>query len=354
MSLRIKKIYSKLSGADADGLLVSSSFNITYLTNYISRDSYLLISPKGNIYFTDFRYKEEAQRALRGTGITVKQADGSLFKYIAAACRNLGLRRLGFEERQMSFAAYRKLAAELGFKISLLPLHGLIEGFREAKDARELAEIKKAVSITEGALEYIRDFILPGKKEIEIAAELERFIRYHGAQSSSFGIIVASGPNSSHPHHITSERKLKATEVVLIDIGVSCQDYKSDLTRVFFLGKITPLTRRIYAIVLAAQQRAIRKIKAGASIDKIDASARGYIAGKGYAKFFGHSLGHGIGLEVHEAPKVSAKEKNKLRAGMVVTIEPGIYLPGKFGIRIEDMVLVTEKGCEVLSGALHK
>ena len=204
------------------------------------------------------------------------------------------------------------------------------------------------------ALRYIREFLSCGRSELEIAAELERFIRYHGAQSASFDIIVASGINSSYPHHLTSPKKLKSGESLVIDMGVNYRGYKSDLTRVFFLGKITLLVRRIYDIVRNAQQKAIARIKPGSSIREVDEAARSYIAQKGYGRYFGHNLGHGIGLEVHEAPKISSRQEGRLKEGMVFTIEPGIYLPGKFGIRIEDLVLVTKKGCEVLSGSLDK
>jgi Xaa-Pro aminopeptidase len=225
---------------------------------------------------------------------------------------------------------------------------------RKIKEREELAYLRKAAEIAVRALEFAPSLLLPGRKEAEIAAELERFIRYHGASASAFEIIVASGPNSSYPHHLTSARRLKENEIVLIDIGASYCGYKSDLTRVFFLGKINPLAAKIYAIVRRAQARSIAAIRPGARINKIDQAARQSIARAGYGRFFSHSLGHGIGLEIHEAPSVSPGAKDRLKKGMVFTVEPAVYLPGKFGIRIEDTVLVTEKGAEVFSGALHK
>ncbi len=204
------------------------------------------------------------------------------------------------------------------------------------------------------ALAYIKQFLVPGVKEVEIVAELERFIRYQGARASAFDIIVASGPNSSYPHHLSGERKFKDNEPVLIDLGVDYQGYKSDLTRVFFLGKINVLARKVYDIVLKAQELAIRRIRPGAEMAEIDRVARAYIAKKGYAKNFTHNLGHGFGLEVHEDPRISGNEASAVKPQMTFTVEPGIYLPGKFGIRIEDMILVTSKGCEVLSGSINK
>jgi Xaa-Pro aminopeptidase len=204
------------------------------------------------------------------------------------------------------------------------------------------------------ALEFIKDFISVGRTEIEIAAELERFIRYNGASRSAFDIIVASGQNSSFPHHLTSQKKIKNNEPVLIDIGVDYLGYKSDLTRVFFLGKINSCLKRIYDIVVEAQNRAIKKIKPGVNISSIDAAARQYIAHQGFGSYFGHNLGHGVGIEVHEKPYISDKENGVLVPGMVLTVEPAIYLPNRFGIRVEDEILVTQKRCEVLSGALNK
>jgi Xaa-Pro aminopeptidase len=185
-----------------------------------------------------------------------------------------------------------------------------------------------------------------------VAGELERFLRLSGASKASFDIIVASGPNSSFPHHRTGERVIRNNEPVLVDVGADYLGYKSDLTRVFFSGKINILYRNIQEIVFKARDLAIRGIKPGKLAKDIDGLARSYIAKKGYGKYFVHSLGHGVGLEVHEGPRLSSKSGNILKAGMVLTVEPAIYIPDKFGSRVEDMVIVTRKGCEVLSGIL--
>ncbi len=353
MNSRLKNIYATLEKEGLDGLIVSSPSNISYLTKFSSRDSYLIVSPKKNIYFTDSRYTEEAKAGLKKV-FTLAKINGSVFKLIADACLSLGLRAIGFEERHLPFAEYKRIKEGLKKRADLIPTHGLIDELREIKDAEELKKIKKAIEITALALKFIENFILPGKKEIEVEAELERFIRYHGATNSAFDIIVAAGANSCFPHHNPHATKIKKGESVLIDIGVDYEGYKSALTRIFFLGKINAYARKIYDIVLEAQGRAIRKIKPGCLINEIDAAARQYIARKGYGGFFGHNLGHNIGLDIHEEPAISGKETAKLKPGMVFTVEPAIYLPHKFGIRIEDMVLVSEKGCEVLSGAVHK
>jgi Xaa-Pro aminopeptidase len=353
MDWRIRNIYLKLSEKSLQGLIISLPANISYLTKYTSRDSYLLVSKRENVYFTDSRYTEEAKDFLNGIA-RIKKINGSVFKAIAQACQSLRLKRIGFEERYLPFAEYKKIQKELNESAKLVPTYGLVEGLRQIKDSEELKKIKKAIQIAREALKFIQNFIRPGRKEIEVAAELERFVRYHGARSSAFDIIVASGPNSGFPHHLTSQRKIRDNEPVLIDIGTDYLGYKSDLTRVFFSGKINSLVRGIYDIVLKAQEKAISQIKPAVGIGEIDAAARQYITRKGYGGFFGHNLGHGIGLEVHEEPHISAKAQDKLMPGMVFTVEPGIYLPHKFGIRIEDIVLVTPRGCEILSGTLNK
>ncbi len=353
VNLCIRKIYARLAKAGLDGLIVSSPANISYLADFSSRDSYFIISHKANIYITDSRYTQEAKKGLKGSA-SITEINGSVFKTIARACLDLGLKRVGFEERFLSFAEYKRIKEELNKNGDFVPTYGLVEELRQVKTAEELEKIRKATQITIKALRFIKDFISPGKKETEVAAELERFIRYHGARSSAFDIIVASGPNSSFPHHLTSRRKIRNNEPVLVDMGVEYMGYKSDLTRVFFLGRIKPIIKKIYGIVREAQDRAIKETKPAVQMSQIDTAARQYITKRGYGGFFGHNTGHGIGLEVHESPRISPKESNKLNSGMIFTVEPAIYLPGKFGIRLEDMVLITQKGCEVISGSLSK
>ena len=353
MNLPLAHTYLALKKKNLDGLIVSSEANISYLTGYTCREAYLVISQKKNIYLTDSRYIEEMKKNLPDS-FTLKKINGSVFTLIAKTCQGLKLKRVGFEERYLAFGEYQRVKQGLPTGISLISTHSIIEGLREIKTAREIEKIKKAIQITVKALNFIKGFLSVGKREIEVAGELEKFIRYQGASSSAFEIIIASGPNSSYPHHITSQRKLKNHEPVLIDLGVTYKGYKSDLTRVFFLGKITPVIRRVYEIVLEANNRAIQGIRPGVKISKIDYFARHYITQKGYGGFFTHNLGHGIGQEVHEEPHISAREDSLLKPGQIFTIEPAIYLPGKFGIRLEDMVLVTKKGVSNLSGTLHK
>lgn len=349
----LKKIFLRLKKEHLDALIISSSANISYLTGYPSSEAYLVISPKKNIYLTDSRYIEAAKRNLKGF-FAVKKIAAEAYLSLAETLESLPSQRVGFEEKYLSFFNHKKLRERLKKKIELLPVDNFVEEIRQEKSSQEIEKIRQATRIAALALRFIQGILKPGMKELEVAAELEHFIRYLGGHTSSFETIVASGPNSSLPHHRTSARKIRNNEPVLIDLGVDYYGYKSDLTRVFFLGKITPLIRRIYAIVLAAEVRAIKKIKPAVSIAKIDAAARQYIAQKGFGGFFTHSLGHGIGLEVHEAPRICLKASGRLKVGMVFTVEPAVYLPARFGIRIEDMVLVTKKGAEVLSEDLDK
>lgn len=348
----IKNVYSTLKNKKLDGLFVSFTPNISYLTAIRSRDSFLLLSSKKNIYFTDSRYIAEAKKYLKHCEI--RKIEGAIFRAIFESCSALKLKRVGFEEKHLSFIGHEKLSKEFKGSIDLVPTKGIIEDLRMIKSADEIKKIKKATEITILAFNYLRDLIVPGKTELEIAGELERFIRLKGANSSAFDIIVASGPNSSFPHHLSSQRKIKNHEPVLIDLGVDYLGYKSDLTRVFFLGKISTLIKEVYAIVKEAQAKAIKRIKAGVAAKTIDSQARNFIAEKGFAQAFSHSLGHGVGLDIHEAPGISPKSEDILKQGMVFTVEPGIYLPGKFGIRIEDMVVVTRKGTDLISGSLNQ
>jgi Xaa-Pro aminopeptidase len=353
MNIRLKNLSQKLKQESLDCLLVASAANISYLVKFTSRDSYLLVSKKKSVYFTDSRYFEEVKPRLLKQGIAVVNVHGPVSAAIARECEGLKFKRIGFEGHVMTCLEFKRLVEGLKGKARLLPSSGLVEGLRQVKDASEIALIKQALKITGLTLAFARKIIRPGKRELEIAAELERFMRFRGASNAAFDIIVASGPNSSYPHHAPTSRIIRKNEPVLIDIGVEYKGYKSDLTRVYFLGKINFLAQRVRKVVGNAQQMAIKEIKPGAKMAEIDGVSRGYIARLGFGKCFGHSLGHGVGLETHEAPRISAASKGVLRPGMVFTIEPGVYLAGKFGIRLEDMVLVTKKGCVVLSGSIN-
>jgi Xaa-Pro aminopeptidase len=345
-------IYGKIRTNNLDALIITSPHNIFFLTGYPGRDSILLLSGKERTYLTDARYTSEAREHLRG--YVVREVKNGLAPAIRDLTRLFKLKKIGFETRHMSYAMYEYLKKAFKNTAALTGVTGWVEELRRIKTAEELKEIKKAARIAMSALTYIRPLIKPGRKELEIAGELERFIRYNGAYAASFDIIVASGKNSSFPHHMTSRRPIRKNEPVLIDLGVEYNGFKSDLTRVFFSGKINSLCKTIYGIVREAQEQAIQRIRPGIPAGEIDTAARRCIADRGYGDNFLHSLGHGIGLEVHEAPSISEKSRDVLQPGMVFTVEPAVYLPGSFGIRLEDMVAVTRTGAEILSKDLPK
>ena len=350
-SSRLDSLLEKLKASSLDGFLISSEANVSYLTGHQTRDSYLLFLPKEAYFITDFRYREEAEKNIPAVKVFQYK---NLFKDIAGLTRRHKIRRLGFESRNLNFAEYARIKEYLGPRVKLIDTFNVIESLRQIKGPQELRALKEAVRITASVFKFLKKYLKPGMSELKVQGELERFIRYQGARASAFNIIVASGPNSSFPHAAISERKIRANEPVLIDLGVEVQGYKSDLTRVFFLDRISSIQRKIYKIVQGAQAQAIEAVKPDLPISDIDFAARSYIKSAGYGKYFGHNLGHGVGLEVHEEPSISAKNKSQVKEGMVFTIEPGIYIPGRFGIRLEDMVLVTRKGFEVLSGIIDK
>jgi len=344
---RLKKLVSLLKEQRIDALLVTKDVNIRYLTDFPAADSWLLVSPKKTYYITDFRYILEAKKSLKGIG--VERCTKSLSETVAKLSGALRVKRLGFDERFLPVLYFKKLKSCCGSRIKLVSANGLVESLREVKTPEEISRIRKAIKVNLEAFEFLKGVIRPGLSERSILDALESFVKGKGA-TFSFAPIIASGPNSCFPHARISERKIKSDDIVMVDAGVDVDGYKSDLTRVYFLGKIPRLVKQVYIHVQTAQQRAIKKIKAKATACEVDQEARNYLTKNGLGKFFGHSLGHGVGLEIHESPTVSSKSSSVLKEGMIFTVEPAVYLPGKFGIRIEDMVLVTTNGCEVLSG----
>ncbi|MCM8791746.1 MAG: aminopeptidase P family protein [Candidatus Omnitrophica bacterium] len=353
-SLRLENLNKKLSNLNLDGFFVCNQSNITYLTGFNSRESYLLISKKNNIFITDFRYWEETKQYIKDFKFfSLKKLKEHISNTIIALSKRLKIKRLGFEANYISYATYKKIKNNLPSYTDFVPTYDVIESIREIKSDMEIDKIRKSVEINIQTFHYAKKIIKVGLKEIEIAKKLENFMKNKGGKPA-FEIIVAAGANSSFPHHISSKYRLKKNDVILIDMGVDFEGYKSDLTRIFFLGKIPFIVKKIYCSVINAQKLALEIIKTQVSINKIDKSARNYIKESGWGKYFGHALGHGIGLDVHEKPYISSKNKDTIKRGMVFTIEPAVYLPKKFGIRIEDMVLFKGKEVEVLSAALDK
>ena len=344
MASRLSRLTAQFKPLGIDALFVSDPVNIRYLTGYKAEDAWLLVSRKKVFYITDFRYLEHVRRSLRD--VQVVQFKDSLFQ-TAADLAPKGT--LGFEENHLTYQQFTRLSQCGKGRAMLKPVSGAVEALRIIKDQEEVSLIRKAVALNLQGFRDIRSFIKPGVSEREIFFRLEGISRKRQA-GFSFPPIVASGPNSAFPHARVTDRVLKAGEPLLLDFGLEQNGYKSDLTRMFFLGKMTHSFGKVLAIIKEAQEAAFRVIKPGVPAKAVDAAARNYLAGHALDKHFGHSLGHGVGLNIHEMPSLSTKSGVILAENMVITVEPGVYFSGKYGVRQEEMVLVTKNGCEVLSG----
>lgn len=347
MISRIARLKYILKRKGISSIILIHPANVSYLLGFPISDSSLFINEKESLLITDARYAAEYKNLLKNSEIQIIETNKALYKTLEKIDKKNKIRNLAFEERYVSFFLFKKLKSQFGKR--LIATSQLVEDMRIIKDVEELRLIKKAIAITLDSFDFTKKILKPGITELELAGEIERYIRLRGAPQASFDIIVASGPNSSFPHAKKTNKKISNNEPVLIDMGVDYKGYKSDLTRMFFLGKINTLLKKAYNTVLTAQQKAINHIKPGITIGYIDKQAREYIAKNGFKNCFKHSLGHGIGLETHELPQINQKNKKILKEAMVFTVEPGIYLDNKFGVRVEDMVLVTSKGVEVLS-----
>ncbi|MBL7084730.1 MAG: aminopeptidase P family protein [Candidatus Omnitrophica bacterium] len=343
----IKKIRQGFFKSELDAILISKEANVSYLSGFRG-EGHLLISPTKKILIVDFRFKEQAAKEAKSFQICQRQSFDRLEKSILHLVNRLKIRKLGFEGSWVSYEFYRKLKNALG-SAKIVSTINIIERLRAIKSTQEIKLLKKAASLALKSYTFAKKTIKPGKKESQIARDVQYFMKKSGAQDSAFEIIIASGKRSSMPHALVSHKIIKDKDAVLVDLGCRMSDYNSDLTRMVFLGKIRGKIKRIYEVVFQAQQMAIKAVKAGTRICEIDKIARQYIAKCGLDAFFGHALGHGIGREVHEYPSISPNSKDILKEGMVFTIEPGVYIPGVGGVRVEDMVLVTKKGCEILT-----
>ncbi len=351
MNSRIKQFISTFKARHIDAFLVTQDTNIAYLTHFPASESWLLVGNRKASYITDFRYILEARKGLKGIGVVryIKSRSETLFQ----TARQQGIRRLGFDPNHLTLAQYRVFKKQCPRSIRLVEVPYSVENLREIKDATEIKCIRQALNIHKQAYQLVKKVIRPNVTEQDILSHLEKFVKDRGVRFS-FSPIVASGPNSCYPHAKVTGRKLKKSDIVLVDIGIEVKGYKSDLTRMFFLGRIPPLVQKVNDAVAVAQRKSIEKIRPGVPVAELDLAARNHLAKNGLAQYFGHALGHGVGLDIHESPRLAQANPAVLKAGMVITIEPAVYIPRRFGIRIEDMVLVTPKGCEVLSGNIHQ
>ncbi|MEA3328424.1 MAG: aminopeptidase P family protein [Candidatus Omnitrophota bacterium] len=343
---KFKKLYRRLKQQKLDGLLVTKSVNACYLSSLTRIDAWALITPDANYLLTDPRFGQICFE--KAVNFKVKIERGLIYGSLKKLFNKLKLKRLGFEANSLSYAGYKRLKTELS-PVKLTATSNLIENLRAVKDDSEIRSIKKAISITEEVFSSVTGLMTPEVTEKWIAGKIEFFLKDLGGEESSFPAIVASGQRTVLPHARPGDKKLQQNQPVLIDMGTSLNGYNSDLTRMVFLGRMTQRFEAIYNLVITAQDKAINRIAPGVKACEIDGTARRYLAKHGLAKYFIHSLGHGVGREVHEQPQISKSSKTELTKGMVITIEPGVYIPGWGGIRIEDMVLVTSQGHEVLS-----
>lgn len=331
-------------------MLITNLNNVRYLCGFSGSCGTLLVTKKEAVFFTDFRYQQQSATEV-GNAAEIVIFKNNQLETIFKRVKKARLKTLGVE-KSMSIRQFLAYTEE--FKGELYPTESLVERLRQTKDAGELKSLKKAFSIADVAFAELMKIIKPGMSENEVAAHLEFFMKMAGSEIPSFSTIIAAGPNSSCPHAQPTDRKLKKGEMVKIDFGAVFDGYHSDMTRTVFLGKATAKFKNVYSIVLEAQQQAIDAIKVGVICKDVDSVARKVITDAGYGENFGHGLGHSLGLEVHEAPSLSAKCDDPIMAGVTFTVEPGIYLPGWGGIRIEDVFLVKEKGLLRLTNTPNK
>ncbi len=340
----LKKMQSILSEGSVDALLLTGQVSRLYAAGYDISEGVALIGRAESWYFTDSRYIEAAETNLAGFTVQEVNRENSYVSRINAALEQLGAKRLGIEEDYLTYAEFLRYSEKLNAE--LLPCQKEISWFRQVKEPWEIAEMIKAQEITDKAFSDILKIIKVGMTEKELAAELIYALYKNGADGLSFAPIVVSGPNTSLPHGVPGDRVLSYGDFVTMDFGCMVNGYCSDMTRTVALGFVSEEMHIVYETVLRAQAAGLAATRAGVTGREVDAAARNIIAEAGYGDCFGHGYGHSVGLEIHEAPNCSIGNDRPLEAGVVCSAEPGIYLPGKFGVRIEDVVVVTDDGCQ--------
>lgn len=343
----IQRLRQKLPQNKIDALLVSSKVNVRYASGFTGDDSMALVLSDRLVFLTDFRYVEQVGKECPGWTV-YERGKLKMAEALANVVSDNKIGRLGLEADHVSWGQFRGFGRAMP-QVTLEPTVGLVEELRRVKQPGEVACIRRALATAQHAFEQLKGTVQPGVSEKQLADELERLMRQSGAQKSGFDTIMAFGPNASQPHARPGTRELGTDEGVLVDWGASVEGYSSDLTRVLCAGRVPSKFDQLYRLVLDAQTAAIQAVRPGAPAADVDIAARQVITAAGYGPQFGHAVGHGVGLEVHEAPVVRTGGNDVQEPGMVFTIEPGVYIPGWGGIRIEDMILVTETGCEVLS-----
>jgi Xaa-Pro aminopeptidase len=351
-SARQTKLAALLRRARADALLVTYMPNIRYLCGFTGSAAVLLVPAADGratrpIFFTDGRYTQQAAEQVKGARVVI--AKKGPFAEACQQARRAKFKVLGFEAEHLAYATYRQLGQALDGKTRLKPLAGRVEQLRLTKDSEEIEQIRASVLLGASLFPAALAAIRPGVPEAVVAGELELQARRAGAEGMSFDSIVAAGARSALPHGRASTQPIPGNGFIILDWGVILAGYCSDATRTVHIGQISQTRRRMYQAVSEAQLASINAVRPGVEAGKVDQAGREVLRKAGYGTYFTHSTGHGVGIEVHEAPRLAKGQKQKLAPGMVITIEPGIYMPGEGGVRIEDMVLVTELGCEILT-----
>ncbi len=344
----IEKYLSLLNG-EVNGLLLTSRYSRFYGAEYDIAEGVAIVSKAGCRYFTDSRYIEAAENGIRGFAVMETNKENPYNDLLNKTIADFGITKLGYEEGYLSVAEF--LDYEKNLNAALVPMHSAIAGFRAVKEDWELERMRKAQAITDKAFSQVLTKIKAGMTEKELQAELIYCLYKNGGENLSFDPIVVSGPNTSLPHGVAGDRVLQEGDFITMDFGVLYGGYCSDMTRTVALGYATDEMKKVYETVLAAQTAGIAATKAGVLGRDVDGAARKVIEDAGYGKFFGHGYGHSLGLEVHENPNCNPRGDIPMEVNMVTSAEPGIYLPGKFGVRIEDVVIFTADGCENITAS---
>jgi Xaa-Pro aminopeptidase len=342
---RLARLREKLHSAGLDALLVTSLPNIRYLTGFTGSNALVVVLQHKIYFLTDQRYRQQSREQVRGATRIISRT--SLFEALAEH-RLLRRRRVGFEAEHLSYASHRHLRRAVP-GVVLRPVHDLVEELALRKDDSEVALITMAIRVTEQVFQRVLPLLRPGVRELEIAAEISYLHRRLGAEGDAFEPIVASGERGALPHARPTRRKLRKGDLVTLDFGCTVAGYCADLTRTVAIGRASRRAREVYRAVLAAQEEALAAARPGMLARDLDRVARSHLARAGLGRYFSHSLGHGIGLRIHERPRVAPRSPERLEAGSVITIEPGVYLPGELGVRIEDDLVLTGDGGRVLT-----
>jgi Xaa-Pro aminopeptidase len=341
---RAGRLARQLAERELDSMMVTNLVNVRYLTGFTGTNGACVVTPEERLFFTDFRYVEQARE--QAPDFELLQAGPRMLEDVAQRLRG----RAGFEDDHLSVAAHRKVADKAPDGVELVPAGGLVEGLRAVKDETEVATMVVAAELATAAYDSLRERGLAGRTEREVARGLVRFMEDAGAEAPSFPPIVAAGAHGALPHAVPRDVEIPRDTLVVIDLGAVLDGYCSDCTRTLATGSLSDDVLEVYELVRQAQLDALAATSAGAELKAVDAVARERIDAAGHEEHFGHGLGHGVGLEVHEAPRIGKSAEGELEAGNAVTVEPGVYVPGEFGVRIEDLVIVTEGEPQILTG----